>query len=87
MTTQPQSPQTDFRERARANDVAVARLIGFNAERVGDGRAHVTLDAGPQHANPMGTLHAAFSATLRMLQWEWPLQALWGWTNRSPQSN
>lgn len=47
----------DFRTRAKANDVAVARLIGFEAKEIGDGRAIVTLTAGPQHANPMGTLH------------------------------
>jgi uncharacterized protein (TIGR00369 family) len=34
-----------------------ARLIGFEAKEIGDGRATVTLAAGPQHANPMGTLH------------------------------
>src|SRR6202035_2877596 len=39
------------------NDVPVARLIGFEAKDIGDGRAVVTLQAGPQHANPMGTLH------------------------------
>jgi len=49
--------QPDFRERAKANDVAVARLIGFEAKDVADGHATVTLSAGPQHANPMGTLH------------------------------
>jgi uncharacterized protein (TIGR00369 family) len=37
--------------------VAIARLIGFEARDIGDGRATVTLAAGPQHANPMGTLH------------------------------
>jgi uncharacterized protein (TIGR00369 family) len=47
----------DFRDRAKNNDIAVARLIGFNAEQIVDGRALVTLRAGPQHANPMGTLH------------------------------
>ncbi len=47
----------DFRERAKANDVPVARLIGFEAKDTRDGRATVTLSAGPQHANPMGTLH------------------------------
>lgn len=35
----------------------VARLIGFEAEGVADGRATVTLSAEPKHANPMGTLH------------------------------
>ena len=44
-------------DRAKANDVPVARLIGFKAEQIGDGRAVATLAAGPQHANPMGTLH------------------------------
>jgi uncharacterized protein (TIGR00369 family) len=49
--------KTDFRERAKANDVPVARLIGFQAKHIGDGRATVVLAAGSQHANPMGTLH------------------------------
>src|ERR1700704_3195985 len=39
------------------NDVPVARLIGFEAKEIADGRAVVTLAAGQQHANPMGTLH------------------------------
>ena len=46
-----------LRERARVNDVPVARLIGFEAKEIADGRATVILAAGPQHANPMGTLH------------------------------
>ena len=49
--------ESDFRTRAKTNDVPVARLIGFEAKEIGDGRATVTLSAGPQHANPMGTLH------------------------------
>jgi uncharacterized protein (TIGR00369 family) len=49
--------KADFRTRAKTNDVAVARLIGFEAKEIADGRAVVTLAAGPQHANPMGTLH------------------------------
>lgn len=53
--TQQTSSRPDFRERAKANDVPVARLIGFEAERIGEGRAAVVLAAGPQHANPMGT--------------------------------
>jgi uncharacterized protein (TIGR00369 family) len=39
------------------NDVPIARLIGFEAHEIADGRAIVTLAAGKQHANPMGTLH------------------------------
>ena len=57
MSTQENPLQSDFRERAKANDVAVARLIGFEAKDIGDGRATAVLAAGPQHANPMGTLH------------------------------
>ena len=46
-----------FRARAKTNDVAVARLIGFEAKEIADGHVVVTLAAGAQHANPMGTLH------------------------------
>ena len=35
----------------------VGELIGFKIIEAGDGRAVVTLEAGPQHTNPMGTLH------------------------------
>src|SRR5438128_5684780 len=49
--------KSDFRERARVNDIPVARLIGFEAREIADGRATVMLQSGPQHANPMGTLH------------------------------
>jgi uncharacterized protein (TIGR00369 family) len=49
--------EADFRMRAKTNDVPIARLIGFEAKEIADGRAVVTLATGPQHANPMGTLH------------------------------
>lgn len=49
--------ESDFRTRANTNDVPIARLIGFEAKEIAAGRATVTLLAGPQHANPMGTLH------------------------------
>ena len=57
MSTPHIPAESDFRTKARTNEVAVARLIGFEAKEIGDGRATVTLAAGPQHANPMGTLH------------------------------
>ena len=57
MSTQQTPFKSDFRERAKTNDVPVARLIGFEAKEIGNGRATVVLAAGPQHANPMGTLH------------------------------
>jgi uncharacterized protein (TIGR00369 family) len=46
-----------FMTHAQTKDVPVARLIGFEAKEIADGRAVVTLVAGQQHANPMGTLH------------------------------
>lgn len=55
MSEAPAKP--DFRERARTNDVAAAKLIGWESKRIAEGHAIVTLQAGPQHANPMGTLH------------------------------
>ena len=57
MSTREIPLQPDFRERAKANDVAVARLIGFQTKEIANGKATVVLAAGPQHANPMGTLH------------------------------
>ncbi len=35
----------------------VGKLIGFKIGEVTEGRAVVMLEAGPQHTNPMGTLH------------------------------
>src|SRR5260370_24600540 len=43
--------------KVNTNEVPVARLIGFEANEIADGRAVVMLAAGQQHANPMGTLH------------------------------
>lgn len=40
-----------------ASKPPIAELIGFDVEEVGGGRAVMSLQAGPQHANPMGTLH------------------------------
>src|SRR6202050_3714366 len=57
MSAEEISSQSGFRERAKTNDVPIARLIGFEAKDIADGRATVVLAAGPQHANPMGTLH------------------------------
>jgi uncharacterized protein (TIGR00369 family) len=49
--------KVNFKTRAKTNDVPIARLIGFEAKEIANGRAVVTLAAGPRHANPMGTLH------------------------------
>jgi len=49
--------QRGFMTHLETNEVPVARLIGFEVKEIADGRAIVTLAAGSQHANPMGTLH------------------------------
>jgi acyl-coenzyme A thioesterase PaaI-like protein len=56
MSSQERAFTADFRERAKNNDVPIARLIGFEVKDIANGRATVVLSAGPQHANPMGTL-------------------------------
>ena len=43
--------------RGDAPPPAVAGLVGFRIVEVEPGRAVFELEAGPQHANPMGTLH------------------------------
>src|SRR5712691_10557824 len=35
----------------------IAELIGFTVSEVGEGRAIGSFQSGPEHANPMGTLH------------------------------
>ena len=35
----------------------IAQLLGFRLTQVGGDQATIEMDAGPQHANPMGTLH------------------------------
>ena len=44
-------------EKARASKIPIAELIGFRVEEVSGGRAVASMQSGPQHANPMGTLH------------------------------
>jgi len=43
--------------RGEAPGPPVAGLIGFRLAEVAPGRAVFEMEAGPQHANPMGTLH------------------------------
>jgi uncharacterized protein (TIGR00369 family) len=43
--------------RGEAPAPPIAQLLGFTLTEVGPGRAVIAFEAGPQHANPMGTLH------------------------------
>jgi uncharacterized protein (TIGR00369 family) len=42
----------------------VADLVGFRVIEVAPGRALFEMDAGPQHANPMGTVHGGILCDL-----------------------
>ena len=44
-------------DRLRSAQVPVGELVGFTVEPIGSGQAVAWLDAGPRHANPMGTVH------------------------------
>jgi len=54
MTTEAVHPLI---EKARRSPVPIGELIGFTVDEVAGGRAVGSLRSGPQHANPMGTLH------------------------------
>src|SRR2546430_1573763 len=43
--------------RKALDSTPIAKLIGFTVSEVGEGRALGSFQSGPQHANPMGTLH------------------------------
>jgi uncharacterized protein (TIGR00369 family) len=44
-------------QKVLASKPPIADLIGFEVDEISDGRAVGSLQTGPQHANPMGTLH------------------------------
>jgi uncharacterized protein (TIGR00369 family) len=51
-------------QRAFEGGVPVADLIGFDVTEIAGGGAVATLQSGPQHANPMGTLHGGILCDL-----------------------
>jgi uncharacterized protein (TIGR00369 family) len=44
-------------EKVLVSKVPISELIGFRVDEIAGGRAVGSLRSGPQHANPMGTLH------------------------------
>jgi uncharacterized protein (TIGR00369 family) len=50
--------------RGEAPPPPVARLIGFTLASAEPGRVVMEMDAGPQHANPMGTVHGGILCDL-----------------------
>jgi uncharacterized protein (TIGR00369 family) len=63
-------PQETFLDRYRAAvregsyAFPLSELIGFHLIEVDPGRAVIRLDTGPQHSNPMGTVHGGVLATV-----------------------
>ena len=49
--------ETTLFDRMMKHKAPIAELVGFSVNEAGDGRAVVTIETGPQHFNPMGTLH------------------------------
>jgi uncharacterized protein (TIGR00369 family) len=63
MTT-PSGTTHPLIQRVLAEKPPIAKLIGFVIEEIGGGRAVGSMEAGPQHHNPMGTLHGGILCDL-----------------------
>jgi uncharacterized protein (TIGR00369 family) len=57
MATQRTPADPAVNELVKKPKPPIAQLIGFEAQKIAEGHSLITLAAGPQHANPMGTLH------------------------------
>ena len=57
-------PGNPLVEKALASRPAVAELIGINVDEINGGHAVGCLETGPQHANPMGTMHGGILCDL-----------------------
>jgi len=67
-------------EKARSADPAgfrppISELVGIRAVKFEEGESVLELDAGPRHANPMGTLHGGILCDLADLAMG---TAIWG---------
>jgi uncharacterized protein (TIGR00369 family) len=62
--TNPSETTHPLIQRVRAEKPPIAKLIGFEIEDIGDGRAVGSMAAGTQHHNPMGTLHGGILCDL-----------------------
>ena len=69
MSTQEIPSQADFRERAKTNDVPIARLIGFEVKDIADGRATVVLGSDHSMQIPWGRCMEEFCAILLTPRW------------------
>jgi uncharacterized protein (TIGR00369 family) len=55
--TEPAAGKGSLLQYMKEHKAPIGELIGFSVAEAGGGRAVVTLKSGPQHFNPMGTLH------------------------------
>ncbi len=55
--TEPAAGKGSLLQYMKEHKAPIGELIGFSVTEAGDGRAVVNLKSGPQHFNPMGTLH------------------------------
>lgn len=62
--TNPSGTPHPLIQKVLSDKPPIAKLIGFVIEEIGDGRAVGSMEAGPQHANPMGTLHGGILCDL-----------------------
>jgi len=62
--TNPSGTTHPLIQKVLADKPPIAKLIGFVIEGIGEGRAVGLMEAGPQHANPMGTLHGGILCDL-----------------------
>jgi uncharacterized protein (TIGR00369 family) len=62
--TNPSGATHPLIQRVLTEKPPIAKLIGFDIEEIGDGRAVGLIEAGPQHHNPMGTLHGGILCDL-----------------------
>ena len=62
--TNPSGTTHPLIQKVLADKPPIAKLIGFVIEGIGEGRAVGSMEAGPQHANPMGTLHGGILCDL-----------------------
>ena len=57
MSNQEPTTEPTLFERMMKHRAPVGDLVGFEVPEAGNGHTVVTLQSGPQHFNPMGTLH------------------------------
>jgi uncharacterized protein (TIGR00369 family) len=57
MSNQGPATEPTLFERMMKHRAPVGDLVGFEVPEAGNGHTVVTLQSGPQHFNPMGTLH------------------------------